>query len=123
MACKVEGKSDTMSKSENAGYQTPTHFGAILPVARKILSKELFLVEEPPDKAKDRKNGGDKSPIRAKGERHADEVHCRARIHRISHDGVGTGGDYLLILADLDRGGAERVLFEYAVDYPHCNDN
>jgi len=93
----------------------PANFRAIIRIAGQILSKELFFVEQSPNETEDHESGGDETPVGAERQRHSDKIHRCARIHRISHDRIGAGGDYFLVLRDLDSRGAIRIFLEYTI--------
>jgi hypothetical protein len=50
---------------EDARHQMPADFRAIVPVAGKVLGKELFFVQQPPNETKDRESARDETPVGA----------------------------------------------------------
>src|SRR5262249_18847104 len=92
------------------------HLRLIFRVARKILSQEPFLIEQPPDQDRQYEKNGEKPPPRAEGERRADEHDECAGIHRMPHERIRTRGNDRLAFGDLYRGRAVAVFLEHEED-------
>src|SRR5262245_53176685 len=100
----LSGPADMSQTLPHAGHQPIADPFAVFGIAGQVAHEELLLGENPPDDAGDEAERDDDTPQRAERDRRGKEHDQGADIHRMAHDGVGTGGDDRLVRRDLDDG-------------------
>src|SRR5258708_37681262 len=93
-------------------HKTVAHAARIVRVAWQLGVQELLLIGDPPDQHWHDEERRQQSPPRIKRRRRCQCEKKDPGIHRMAHQGVGSGGNDLLIFEHLDIRCAEGVLLD-----------
>src|SRR5262245_32580702 len=76
---------------EQPGYQPPAHFAFVLGITRKVSRQEVLFIREPPDEHEQKTKNSEQPVPGTECERQAQDQQQRSGIHRMTHQGIGSG--------------------------------
>lgn len=109
--------------SPEVGDETVVDFVGVVGVAGEVSGEVVFFVEESGDDDGDEDEAGDVGGPGGEGEGDAEEHKGGAGVHGVADDGVGAGGDDVLVGLDFDDAGGKGVFAEDAVDDREAEDD